>query len=357
MNIKKIRKHCSALFEPRTFAVDISSKDIKIFQIKKRRGKHKIIGWSKKELPDGVLDGFEVKDKDKFVRLIKDALSADTARKIKGNSVILSIPEDKIFLRTISIPIMSEKEISETIKWEVEQNLPISIDEVYFDWQIVARKRSELKVLVAASPRAVIDSFVEALGCAGFYTSVLEADSMATGRSLLSYKITDPVLVVDIGIEGTGYFIYHDNYPIFSSGGSVSGHMFTDSVSKYYELGWNKAEHRKTKIGLGSNQKEREEALRLYAPLLTTLVQEIEKTIIFYNESLGGEKKRKIQEVILCGGGSNLKGLVPYLAIHLKRKVIQSDPWKNIKLDKGIPLISKEEAQSYVTAIGLAIRN
>ena len=59
----------------------------------------------------------------------------------------------------------------------------------------------------------------------------------------------------------------------------------------------------------------------------------------------------------MCGGGSNLKGIIPYLAIHLKMKIEQGNPWTNVKLEKGIPPVSKEAAQSYITVIGLALKS
>lgn len=339
------------------FGVDINNKDMKLLQIEKHKGKHRITGWSKRLLPPGVVNDFQVKDRDKFVEILKSSLEVNTARKIKGKSIVLSVPEDKVFLRILDVPLIEDDDLPEAIKWGVEENIPIPIDEVYYDWQVVSKGNKNMKVLVAASPTRVIDSLIESFEYAGLHTCILEADSMATGRSLLVNGENEPILVVDIGIEGTGYFIYHNGYPVFSSSGSVSGQMFTDAVAKYYELEWKKAEHYKTRVGLGSNRKEREESLRLYNPLLSTLIQEIEKTISFYNENLNEATNKKINKIIMCGGGSNLKGIIPYLSIHLKMKIEQGNPWQNVKLEKGIPPVSKEEAQSYITVIGLALKS
>jgi len=357
MKISTIKHYYSYLSRTKLYGVDINNKDMKILQIAQKNGKHRITGWAKKSLPPGVIEEFQVKDRDKFVEILKNALEMDTARKIKGSAVALSVPEDKIFLRILDVPAMKEKEIPEAIRWGVEENIPIPIDEVYYDWQVVEKGDKNMKVLIAASPKKIIESLIDSFEYAGFHASILEADSMATGRSLLAKDERDPVLVVDIGIEGTGYFIYHNGYPVFSSSGSVSGQMFTDAVAKYYELEWGKAEHYKTRVGLGSNRKEREESLRLYNPLLSTLIQEIEKTIIFYNDNLNNNSNQKINKIIMCGGGSNLRGIVSYLAIHLKTKVIQGNPWQNVVLEKKIPPVSKEEAQSYITVIGLALKS
>lgn len=351
------KNYFTYLSEPKTFGVDINDNEVKVLEIESKKDKHRIVGWNKKRLPKGVVKDCEIVDKEKFSEVFFDTVSSSEGKKPKGKAVVLSIPENKVFLRILNIPVMSKEEVDEAIKWEVEANIPIAINEVYYDWQIVEKAAKKMKVLVAASPRKVVDSLIDTYEQIGYKVCALDADSIATGRSVLSAKEKRPVLLVDIGIEGTGYFIYSRSYPVFSSGGSVSGNLFTDSVSKYYELEWKKAEQFKMKVGLGSNKKEREESFRLYGGLLSTLVQEIEKTINFYDENLSGGEEEKVEKVIVCGGGSNLKGLLPYLAIHLKRQVIQGNPWENVHLGDTIPPISKEEAQSYITVIGLALRN
>ena len=65
---------------------------------------------------------------------------------------------------------------------------------------------------------------------------------------------------------------------------------------------------------------------------------------------------RKIERVIISGGGANLKGLIPYLTTRLAREVITGDPWINLNLGKNLPLISKENSTRYATVIGLAMQ-
>ena len=68
-----------------------------------------------------------------------------------------------------------------------------------------------------------------------------------------------------------------------------------------------------------------------------SLIQEINKTITFYDENLAIDDKR-VEKVVLVGGGSNLKGLVSYVALYLKKDVAQGDPWKNLRFKKQIPI-------------------
>lgn len=337
------------------FAVDVNNSDLKVFQIECKEDKDIIRGWSKKVLAPGVVVDFEIQKVDEFVEVLKSALDEISGKGVKGKSVVVSVPEDKVFLQVIKLPLMEEKEVQEAIHWELESHIPISVDEVYFDWQIVDRGKKDMDVLVAATPQKVVDSLIMAFEVAGLNVSVLEADSVATRRSVLGDEDKDPVLVVDIGIDGTAYFVYDKGYPVFSSSSSISGKMFTDVVSKEFGIELKKAENYKTRVGLGSNKQERDEALRIYKPILSNLIQEMNKTISFFEDNLASDNK-KVEKVIMVGGGSNLKGLISYIALHLKKDVVQGNPWSNVRFKKQIPPISKGKAQSFITAIGLALR-
>src|SRR4030042_99470 len=88
-------------------------------------------------------------------------------KKIKTNKVICSLPETKAFLRIVSLPKMKEDEIKEAIKWEMEANIPLPIDQVYYDWQLLEKKISKepnkSDILVVAVARKEGDHFIEAL--------------------------------------------------------------------------------------------------------------------------------------------------------------------------------------------------
>jgi Tfp pilus assembly PilM family ATPase len=87
---------------------------------------------------------------------------------------------------------------------------------------------------------------------------------------------------------------------------------------------------------------------------LENLSSEIEKTIDFYQSM--SKKSQTVSKIIMCGGGANLRGLIPYLTTRLCKEVRIGDPWVNLNLGKSLPIINKEESVSYATAIGLAIK-
>ena len=78
------------------------------------------------------------------------------------------------------------------------------------------------------------------------------------------------------------------------------------------------------------------------------------KTIDFYGEM--SKQSQSVNKIILCGGGSNMKGLAEYLNQRIKKEVVLGSPWINLNLGSGLPVINKEISVRYATAIGLALR-
>ena len=81
---------------------------------------------------------------------------------------------------------------------------------------------------------------------------------------------------------------------------------------------------------------------------------EIEKSIDFYLSNL--KYSEAVDSIVLCGGGSNMPGLLPYMTRRLGRPVEAGNPWVNVKLGREIPLIDRGHSVQYSTAIGLALR-
>jgi Tfp pilus assembly PilM family ATPase len=89
-------------------------------------------------------------------------------------------------------------------------------------------------------------------------------------------------------------------------------------------------------------------------PILENLSVEIERSMNFYLSNLG--YSNAIDNIVLCGGGSNMKGLLPYLTKRLNQSVEFGDPWVNIQLGRTLPPIDRGHSVQYSTAIGLALR-
>jgi Tfp pilus assembly PilM family ATPase len=88
--------------------------------------------------------------------------------------------------------------------------------------------------------------------------------------------------------------------------------------------------------------------------MLENLASEIDKTIDFYRSI--SKEHSDVKKIILSGGGSNLRGILPYLTTRLSREITMGDPWINLNLGSDLPIIDKENSVRYTTAVGLALK-
>ncbi len=343
------------------FGVDFNGRTLRIMQLKRKGKNQKVTGWIERKIPQGIMNDILIENSDNFKNFFSESIKKAEG-KIHGNRIVVSVPENKVFIRIITIPLMEEKEATESVRFETESNIPISVDEVYFDWQIVEKREKDMDVLVVASPMKIIDNYLKVFSEMGYQVVAFEPKSISTGRSIIGNDMGDYALVVDMGLESTNFAIYEKGFPIFTSSGSVSGKILTDMVMKAKGISIEKAESYKIKIGLGSTSEEKQEAFSIFESALVTFVDEIKRTINFFHETLAvqknvtGKSELKISKVVLTGGGANLKGLNSYLSINLQETIEQSSPWVNIKFKNDIPPISKEDSQGFSTVIGLALR-
>jgi type IV pilus assembly protein PilM len=306
------------------------------------------------DIPTGLIEDGKIMDKEKLAEIIKTAIKKAGPKKISTNKVICSLPESKIFLRKISIPRMKEDEIEEAIKWEIEASIPLSVDQVYFDWQLVSEVHGKQNILTVAISREIVDEIIEVLEICKLDVFGLEVESVATVRSLVpnDAPVSNVSLVVDLGAKKTSFIIAEGNIPYFTSSIPFSSEGITDAISKALGISIEEAEKQKINYGIGYSQ-ENLPILNSIKPYLENLSTEIERSIDFYQDI--DKDMSEVKKIILCGGGSNLKGLTLYLAKRLKQEVVLGDPWINLDFGNNLPMISKENSSQFSTAVGLAM--
>jgi type IV pilus assembly protein PilM len=343
---------------PSSFGLDLSDLSVKAVWLDRAGHQDSVRSFGSVPLPMGsVVDG-EIMEPEAVKNAIFKLLEKSGPKKIRTRKVICSLPETKAFLRIISMPLMEKSEVKEAIKWEIEANIPLLLDQVYYDWQILdqnlAQEKGKMSVLVVAVARSSVDQFQAVLESAGLEVLGLETESIAQARSLLPEKDEKhTTLIVDIGDRRTSFFIAVGSTPCFTSSVPLSSQMITDAISKSFNISFEEAETIKIQQGLGSLAMK-SPVLKAVLPVLQNIFVEMEKSIDFYMSNL--RYSEKIDSIVLCGGGANMQGLLPYFSRCLGRPIELGNPWVNVYLGKHLPIIERKRSVQYSTAIGLALR-
>ena len=359
MNIKDII-FSDIYKEPTAFGLDISDSSIKIVNLSRKGKKFELESFNRTGVPQGIIKEGEVKKQKELIEIIKKSIAGAKGERIKVPYTVCSLPEQHCFVKIIQLPKMDLKELKEAIKWEAEANIPLSIEEVYLDWQVISSAESDhIDVLINAAPRDLVDKYLEALRAAEIEPVIFEIESVATARSLIKNGFSpQPVLIIDLGYDRTSFIIFAGSSPHFTTSISLSNQNMITGIAKSLKISEKEAQVLKFKIGLDKEEKQGK-VFNALLPFISELVNQIENYVAFHKEHVyKNSYQEDISKIILCGGGAYLKGLPEYLFSRLKIPVGLGNPWINIRksFSDRIPGIPYKESLAYSTALGLALR-
>ncbi|MBI2050162.1 MAG: type IV pilus assembly protein PilM [Candidatus Staskawiczbacteria bacterium] len=346
--------------EPEIFGVDINDSSLKIAKLKKKPKGFSLVSFNEVKIRTGILKEGIIQDEKALANIIKMACLTVKGKKLGTKYVIVSLPEEKSFSQLIEVPQMTEKELKLAVPFEAENYIPLAIDKIYLDFQVVNFHHSNqrhLDLLINAMPRFIVDSYVSCFKKAGLTPYILEVESQAIARALLKNgdKIL-PTIIVDLGRDRTHLIIFSGGSVRFTSSVSTSSQLLTRAISESFDLNLHSAEALKVKQGL--NKKGRYDIDKAVDPILKDLALQIKKYIDFYHNHSFHDNSLpdgKIRRVILSGGGANLKNLAGFLTKELGIPIELGNPFLNITLPKKINF-PQGSALSFTTVLGLALR-
>ena len=217
--------------------IDVGSKFIKAVQVTETAGQYKITEFGIAEVnpqvsvPDTINELFSKKN-------------------FKTKRVVSAVSGRFVFVRYISMPVMSDEELVNAAKYELGKYIPVEVDEVLHDSQKLEElaaaegQEPEMRVLLVAAKRTFIDEHVGVLEGAGLQPAIVDVDSFALGNAYELSGMINPqaiaagklVALVDIGASKTNINIMSDSISYFTREFYKGGDDLTDSISKKLSL-------------------------------------------------------------------------------------------------------------------------
>lgn len=344
------------------FGLDLSDLSIKTAWLKKTGQQIQLASFGRQEIAPGIIESGEIKKEGDLLEIIKKTIQQAKGEPIKTKYCVVSLPETVSYIRVVQLPrLLKEEEIGEAIKWEIEANIPISVDNIYFDWQLISPlpvSEKHLDVLIGALPKGLVDPYLEVIKKAGLEPIVFEIESIATARALIKEGAKESIMIIDIGAKRTSIMVYSHNTIWLTTSVSVCNTLLVDDITKALGIKKEEALELKNKYGL-DKEAEGGKIFQALEPRLLELVEEVKKYLNYFKTlSIEKEIPSDISKVLLCGGGANLKNLPPFLSSKLQIQTEVGNPWVNIlgASSTKLPELSFDESLTYTTALGLALR-
>lgn len=328
--------------------LDISQTGIKVMAVNPK--KWLVTGYGSIDLDpvkvQGALDEGTDYLAENLQRLLKDNLIGA----LPSTHTVLGIPTGRTFSRTFTIPASAEKTLKDAVEIEVDQYIPIPMNLLYVDYEIIQRTKQELTVLMSAVPQSLIDSCLAATKQVGLDVILIEPGVSAVARVLEATEEGHlPTVIIDIGPTSTDIAILDGSIRV-TGGIGVGGNTFTLSIAKKLDIPLENAHQLKVLNGLsaGPRQAKIQGAIK---PNLDRILTETRKVIRYYNERITDE--RKLEQVLVVGGGSNVPGIGDYFTNELIMPARVASPWQKLDFGK-LPQPAKQFRPRYITVAGLA---
>lgn len=138
----------------------------------------------------------------------------------KYHYVILTLPEPPFYLNVIDLPDLPEKELTESVRLNLELNAPIKPENGYYDFEPISISQTSgltHYLLTAIASKESIDSYLFCLKNLGYSVVAIEPHSLSLAR--IAYNLTglkEPYLFLNFNNEGLDAFIGFKDSVIFS---------------------------------------------------------------------------------------------------------------------------------------------
>lgn len=329
--------------------LDISQTNIKVMAVDPK--KWLVLGYGSIDLdPVKVQKSLESKDT-YLTESIQTLLRDNLVGTLPSNHVALGIPTNRTFSRTFIVPANTENTLADAVEIEVDQYIPIPMGSLYVDYEIIERTKEQLTVIMAAVPKVLVDSTMFAAESSGLRPIMIEPGINSVARVLETTEEGHlTTLIVDIGSANTDIAVLESGAIRVSGGLAIGGNTFTLDIAKKLGVTLENAHQLKVLNGLSAGPRQ-SKIIGAMQPSLQRILAEVRKVIRYYNERLTGD--RKLEQVLVVGGGSNVPSIGDYFTNELVMPARVASPWQ--KLDFGnLPQPSRQLRPRYITVAGLA---
>ena len=336
--------------------LDIGSSSVKAIELKSAGKGYRVSAIGVESVPpDSIVDG----------AIIDGGAVADAVRrlfatkKFKAKDVVASLSGNSVIVKKITLPSMTEAELSESIYWEAEQYIPFDIQDVNLDYEILdggGDAGGSMDVLLVAAKKDKIGDYTNVITQAGKTPVLVDVDVFALQNAFeanYGFEPSTVVALLNAGASAININILSGSQSVFTRDVSMGGNAFTEAVQKELNLPYESAEQ--LKKGQDVDGATYEDARAVLRAMTDNVLLEVEKTFDFFKATASNDR---IDRIMLCGGASRVEGFAESLRERFNTDVEQFDPFRQVALDaKKVGIDNPDDyAPVAAVAMGLALR-
>lgn len=230
---------------------------------------------------------------------------------IRAKRCVSSVSGRSVIIRQVPMAQVPDTDLRQAIEYEADKYIPFDVNEVQLDVQRLETADGEvpqgqMKVLLVAVKRTLIDEHVALLQSIGLQPVIIDVDCFALGNAFelrnLSLGISDDEVraLVDIGASKTNINIMRGNVSYFQREIYVAGNDITDAIAKRF--GEDPKDVERMKKDPGGALESMQDAM---LPIMEDIGNEIRLSFDYFENQFD----QQVKEVYLSGGTAYFPGV------------------------------------------------
>lgn len=275
---------------------------------------------------------------------------------IKTKNVALGLPSQKTFTTVIDVPMMPEAELKSTIKYQIDQYIPMAVDEAKVDWVLLgqsAHNPQQQEVLLASTANSYAEERLEFIEGLGLNVIATEPDPIAMVRALLPAGVQDARLIIDVGELSTNLVITYADAPRLVRTIPTGIYSLVKAAVQNLNVQEDQARQFILKFGLAPDRLEGQ-VFHAVENILEGFAAELTKSVKFFqtrypNTPVGG--------ILLSGYASIVPKFGDYVTAKTGISAAQANPWQKVRVPQDQQQQLATISTEFAVAIGLGMRS
>lgn len=353
--------------------VDVGGSSIKAVELRTLNGRPTLVTYGFAEKRSDLLKNSVAEE----MRAISEALKQVVkASRVTTRYAVTALPSFTVFSSIISLPQMSRKELMSAVKWEAKKFVPMPVDEMILDWEVLKEDslaakvsganakanekaadaskgpQKDMKVLLTAAPKNLVQRYMEIFKAADLQLVALETEAFALERSLIGHDKA-PIMIVDIGALATDIVVFSEGIPMLTRSIDVGGDTITKTIASTLRVSTDRAEQFKRDFFIATQGASDSNIPKAIEFVVNSITNEIRYVLNLYQNQGTG---RSIEKIILSGGSAYLTNLPEYFTKLLNIKAYIGDPWARVSYPVELKPVWSEIGPRFAVSVGLALR-
>ena len=319
--------------------LDIGSSSVKVCELRSKKDELYLEAFDYEDLPpETIVDG-ELMNATAVSESVSELLDRNS---ISRKPTALSVSGNTVIIKKITLPLMTQEELEESIQWEAEQFIPYDIEEVFIGFEVLAPKteQGQMDVVLVAAKKEMINDYVGVCHRIGLKPMVVDVDSFAVQNMYevnYDFHQDETINLLDMGNSVISMNIVRDGITTFTRDLSVGGSDITEEIQRQLNITFKEAEVYKMGGTPGAGPGGEDEVVpgeveRIIQDKAKEIAEEVQESLNFYSATAA---ESEMDKIVVTGG----TGAIPSL-----RRIISSSSGVDVELANPFRKINTDDS-------------